>query len=172
MRYDYQIYSILETVAALDQQVVIHLLSTLTQSLKDSERKWGLGRNIAQRYIWIILHLWAMITKSRFIYWRWFIFPFLKVLGMFFDLLNVSILQLTYPFTCRSFQSDHLRYFSSAAIVQNIFSAPHWEGDLRASHVLFLYKIHAGKSTLWGMLGLLNQLYHVYLMSKKSDPIK
>lgn len=49
MRYDYQIYGILETVAALDQQVVINLLSTLTQSLKDSERKWGLGRNIAQR---------------------------------------------------------------------------------------------------------------------------
>ncbi|XP_029800471.1 protein MMS22-like isoform X2 [Suricata suricatta] len=49
MRYDYQIYSILETVATLDQQAVIHLLSTLTQSLKDSERKWGLGRNIAQR---------------------------------------------------------------------------------------------------------------------------
>uniref|UniRef100_A0A8C0Q4E3 Protein MMS22-like n=1 Tax=Canis lupus familiaris TaxID=9615 RepID=A0A8C0Q4E3_CANLF len=59
MRYDYQIYSILETVAALDQQVVIHLLSTLTQSLKDSERKWGLGRNIAQReaYSKLLSHL-------------------------------------------------------------------------------------------------------------------
>lgn len=54
MRYDYQIYGILETVASLDQQVVINLLSTLTQSLKDSERKWGFGRNIAQRYVWII----------------------------------------------------------------------------------------------------------------------
>ncbi|XP_004422198.1 PREDICTED: protein MMS22-like [Ceratotherium simum simum] len=59
MRYDYQIYSILETVAALDQQVVIHLISTLTQSLKDSERKWGLGRNIAQReaYSKLLSHL-------------------------------------------------------------------------------------------------------------------
>lgn len=49
MRYDYQLYSILEAVAALDQQVVIHLVPALTQSLKDSERKWGLGRNSAQR---------------------------------------------------------------------------------------------------------------------------
>ena len=49
MRYDYQIYSILEAVAALDQQVVIHLVPTLTQSLKNSERKWGLGRNSAQK---------------------------------------------------------------------------------------------------------------------------
>nr|XP_058938983.1 protein MMS22-like isoform X3 [Kogia breviceps] len=59
MRYDYQIYSILETVAALDQQVVIHLISTLTQSLKSSERKWGLGRNIAQReaYSKLLSHL-------------------------------------------------------------------------------------------------------------------
>uniref|UniRef100_A0A673U4X8 Protein MMS22-like n=1 Tax=Suricata suricatta TaxID=37032 RepID=A0A673U4X8_SURSU len=59
MRYDYQIYSILETVATLDQQAVIHLLSTLTQSLKDSERKWGLGRNIAQReaYSKLLSHL-------------------------------------------------------------------------------------------------------------------
>ncbi|VFV20672.1 uncharacterized protein LYPA_23C009592 [Lynx pardinus] len=58
-RYDNQIYGILETVAALDQQVVVHLLSTLTQSLKDSERKWGLGRNIAQReaYSKLLSHL-------------------------------------------------------------------------------------------------------------------
>ncbi|XP_004710990.1 protein MMS22-like [Echinops telfairi] len=49
MRYSYQVYNILETVAALDQQVVIRLVSTLTQSLKDSELKCGLGRNIAQR---------------------------------------------------------------------------------------------------------------------------
>ena len=51
MRYDYQLYSILEAVAALDQQVVIHLVPALTQSLKNSERKWGLGRNSAQRYV-------------------------------------------------------------------------------------------------------------------------
>ncbi|KAB1275811.1 Protein MMS22-like [Camelus dromedarius] len=59
MRYDYQIYSILEIVVALDQQVVIHLISTLTQSLKNSERKWGLGRNIAQReaYSKLLSHL-------------------------------------------------------------------------------------------------------------------
>ncbi|XP_069344397.1 protein MMS22-like [Eulemur rufifrons] len=62
MRYDYQVYSILETVATLDQQVVIHLISTLTQSLKDSERKWGLGRNIAQReaYSKLLSHLGPM----------------------------------------------------------------------------------------------------------------
>uniref|UniRef100_A0A2K5ZM11 Protein MMS22-like n=1 Tax=Mandrillus leucophaeus TaxID=9568 RepID=A0A2K5ZM11_MANLE len=59
MRYYYQVYSILETVATLDQQVVIHLISTLTQSLKDSEQKWGLGRNIAQReaYSKLLSHL-------------------------------------------------------------------------------------------------------------------
>ncbi|PNJ60277.1 MMS22L isoform 2 [Pongo abelii] len=59
MRYYYQVYSILETVATLDQQVVIRLISTLTQSLKDSEQKWGLGRNIAQReaYSKLLSHL-------------------------------------------------------------------------------------------------------------------
>ncbi|KAM5285928.1 protein MMS22-like isoform 1-T2 [Hipposideros larvatus] len=59
MRYDYQIYSILETVATLDQQLVTHLITTLTQSLKDSERKWGLGRNIKQRkaYSQLLSHL-------------------------------------------------------------------------------------------------------------------
>ncbi|XP_037698427.1 protein MMS22-like isoform X2 [Choloepus didactylus] len=59
MTYDYQVYSILETVAILDQQVVIHLISTLTQSLKDSELKWGLGRNIAKReaYSKLLSHL-------------------------------------------------------------------------------------------------------------------
>ncbi|XP_014698719.1 protein MMS22-like [Equus asinus] len=58
-RYSYQIYNILETVAALDRQLVVHLISTLTQSLKDSERKWGLGRNIAQReaYSKLLSHL-------------------------------------------------------------------------------------------------------------------
>uniref|UniRef100_U3F0B9 Protein MMS22-like n=1 Tax=Callithrix jacchus TaxID=9483 RepID=U3F0B9_CALJA len=58
-RYCYQVYSILETVATLDKQVVIHLISTLTQSLKDSEQKWGLGRNIAQReaYSKLLSHL-------------------------------------------------------------------------------------------------------------------
>ncbi|KAM5256891.1 protein MMS22-like [Ctenodactylus gundi] len=49
MKYNYQVYSILETVAMLNQQIVINLISTLTQSLKNSEMKWGLGRNIEQR---------------------------------------------------------------------------------------------------------------------------
>ncbi|CAK6446753.1 unnamed protein product [Pipistrellus nathusii] len=59
MRHDNQIYSILEIVAALDQQVVIHLIPTLTQSLKDSEQKWGLGRNMTQRkaYSKLLCHL-------------------------------------------------------------------------------------------------------------------
>ncbi|XP_051016856.1 protein MMS22-like [Acomys russatus] len=49
MQYSYHIYSILETAATLNHHVVIQLIPTLTQSLKDSELKWGLGRNIAQR---------------------------------------------------------------------------------------------------------------------------
>ncbi|XP_042637070.1 protein MMS22-like [Orycteropus afer afer] len=59
MRYSYQVYSILGTVATLDQQVVICLISTLTQSLKDSELKCGLGKNIAQReaYSKLLSHL-------------------------------------------------------------------------------------------------------------------
>ncbi|XP_008060260.1 protein MMS22-like [Carlito syrichta] len=59
MKYDCQVYSILETVITVDQYVVICLISTLTQSLKDSERKWGLGRNTAQReaYSKLLSHL-------------------------------------------------------------------------------------------------------------------
>ncbi|KAM4866070.1 protein MMS22-like isoform 2-T2 [Thomomys bottae] len=49
MTYSYQVYGILETAAAVNQKVVIHLIPALTQSLKDSELKWGLGRNSAQR---------------------------------------------------------------------------------------------------------------------------
>ncbi|XP_006881261.1 PREDICTED: protein MMS22-like [Elephantulus edwardii] len=62
MTYSYQVYSILETVATLDQQVVILLISTLTQCLKDSELKCGLGRNIAQRqaYSKLLSHLGQM----------------------------------------------------------------------------------------------------------------
>ncbi|XP_031222349.1 protein MMS22-like isoform X2 [Mastomys coucha] len=52
MQYSYQVYSILETVATLSQHVVIQLIPTLTQSLKDSELRWGLGRNIAQREVY------------------------------------------------------------------------------------------------------------------------
>ncbi|TFK14379.1 clathrin heavy chain 1-like [Platysternon megacephalum] len=47
--YDHQVYSILEVVAVLDQPLVISLIPTITQSLKDSEHKQGLGRNTAQR---------------------------------------------------------------------------------------------------------------------------
>ncbi|XP_010635668.1 protein MMS22-like isoform X2 [Fukomys damarensis] len=59
IRYSYQVYSILETVTVLNQQVVIHLITTLTQSLKDSELKWGLGKNIEQRetYRKLLSHL-------------------------------------------------------------------------------------------------------------------
>ncbi|KAK7812764.1 hypothetical protein U0070_013826 [Myodes glareolus] len=51
VQYSYQVYSILEVVAALSGHIVVHLVPTLTQSLKDSELKWGYGRNIAQRKV-------------------------------------------------------------------------------------------------------------------------
>ncbi|XP_041523533.1 protein MMS22-like isoform X2 [Microtus oregoni] len=59
VQYSYQVYSILEMVAALSAHIVIHLVPTLTQSLKDSELKWGCGRNIAQReaYSKLLSHL-------------------------------------------------------------------------------------------------------------------
>uniref|UniRef100_A0A8D2B947 Protein MMS22-like n=1 Tax=Sciurus vulgaris TaxID=55149 RepID=A0A8D2B947_SCIVU len=62
IRYSHQVYSILETVATLKQHVVISLISTLTQSLKDSELKWGLGKNIEQReaYRKLLSHLGQM----------------------------------------------------------------------------------------------------------------
>ncbi|XP_027550523.1 protein MMS22-like isoform X1 [Neopelma chrysocephalum] len=47
--YDHRVFSILETVAVLDQMLVTSLIPTITQSLKDSEYKQGLGRNTAQR---------------------------------------------------------------------------------------------------------------------------
>uniref|UniRef100_A0A6I8NWR1 Protein MMS22-like n=1 Tax=Ornithorhynchus anatinus TaxID=9258 RepID=A0A6I8NWR1_ORNAN len=49
MIYEQQVYGILEAVAVLDQQLVVSLISTITQTLKDSEHKQGLGKNIAQR---------------------------------------------------------------------------------------------------------------------------
>ncbi|XP_069462513.1 protein MMS22-like [Ambystoma mexicanum] len=57
--YDHQLYSILEMVAVLDQTLVISLIPTITQSLKDSEHKRGLGRNAAQResYRRLLSHL-------------------------------------------------------------------------------------------------------------------
>ncbi|KAJ7409530.1 protein MMS22-like protein [Willisornis vidua] len=47
--YDHRVFSILETVAVLDQMLVTSLIPTITQSLKDSEYKQGLGRNAVQR---------------------------------------------------------------------------------------------------------------------------
>ncbi|XP_068867204.1 protein MMS22-like isoform X2 [Aphelocoma coerulescens] len=47
--YDHRVFSILETVAVLDRALVTSLIPTITQSLKDSEHKQGLGRNAAQR---------------------------------------------------------------------------------------------------------------------------
>ncbi|KAM9196159.1 protein MMS22-like [Mergus octosetaceus] len=47
--YDHRVYSILEAVAVLDQTLVTSLIPTMTQALKDSEHKQGLGRNAAQR---------------------------------------------------------------------------------------------------------------------------
>ncbi|NXK97464.1 MMS22 protein, partial [Formicarius rufipectus] len=47
--YDHRVFSILETVAVLDQMLVTRLIPTITQSLKDSEHKQGLGRNASQR---------------------------------------------------------------------------------------------------------------------------
>ncbi|NXR59915.1 MMS22 protein, partial [Rhadina sibilatrix] len=57
--YDHRVFSILETVAVLDQTLVTSLIPTITQSLKDSERKQGLGRNAAQReaYKRLLSHL-------------------------------------------------------------------------------------------------------------------
>ncbi|XP_064412327.1 protein MMS22-like [Latimeria chalumnae] len=49
MIYDHQVYHVLEKVAVLDQALVIGLIPTVTQALKDSEYKQGLGRNSGQR---------------------------------------------------------------------------------------------------------------------------
>ncbi|NXA35546.1 MMS22 protein, partial [Eudromia elegans] len=57
--YDHRVFSILETVAVLDQALVTSLIPTITQALKDSEHKQGLGRNTAQReaYKRLLSHL-------------------------------------------------------------------------------------------------------------------
>ncbi|NXL86349.1 MMS22 protein, partial [Alectura lathami] len=47
--YIHRVFGVLEAVAVLDQMLVTGLIPTLTQSLKDSEHKQGLGRNAAQR---------------------------------------------------------------------------------------------------------------------------
>uniref|UniRef100_A0A8C6Z9F4 Protein MMS22-like n=1 Tax=Nothoprocta perdicaria TaxID=30464 RepID=A0A8C6Z9F4_NOTPE len=57
--YDQRVFSILETVAVLDQALVACLIPTITECLKDSEHKQGLGRNSAQReaYKRLLSHL-------------------------------------------------------------------------------------------------------------------
>ncbi|XP_069091634.1 protein MMS22-like [Pleurodeles waltl] len=57
--YDHQVYSILEVLSVLDQRLVISLIPTMTQCLKDSEHKRGLGKNTAQResYRRLLSHL-------------------------------------------------------------------------------------------------------------------
>uniref|UniRef100_A0A8D0DE06 Protein MMS22-like n=1 Tax=Sander lucioperca TaxID=283035 RepID=A0A8D0DE06_SANLU len=47
--YDRQVYSVLETVAVLDPSVVQALIPNLSVSLRNTEHKRGLGRNIALR---------------------------------------------------------------------------------------------------------------------------
>ncbi|XP_032999353.1 protein MMS22-like [Lacerta agilis] len=47
--YDNQVYSILEAVAVLDQSLVISLIPAMTEALRNSEYKQGLGRNAVQR---------------------------------------------------------------------------------------------------------------------------
>ncbi|XP_042326263.1 protein MMS22-like [Sceloporus undulatus] len=47
--YGNQVYSILEAVAVLDQPLVISLIPAMTEALRNSEYKQGLGRNTVQR---------------------------------------------------------------------------------------------------------------------------
>lgn len=47
--YDRQLYSVLETVAVLDPSVVQALVPNLSLSLRNTEHKRGLGKNIALR---------------------------------------------------------------------------------------------------------------------------
>ncbi|XP_068087310.1 protein MMS22-like isoform X2 [Hyperolius riggenbachi] len=57
--YDHQIFNILETVSLLDQSLMVSLLPTITESLRQSEHKRGLGRNAASReaYRRLLSHL-------------------------------------------------------------------------------------------------------------------
>ncbi|XP_041044792.1 protein MMS22-like isoform X2 [Carcharodon carcharias] len=47
--YDHQVYNIMEMIAVLNCSLVIGLIPTLSQVLKDTEHKRGLGRNNSQR---------------------------------------------------------------------------------------------------------------------------
>uniref|UniRef100_A0A8C3N6Y6 Protein MMS22-like n=1 Tax=Geospiza parvula TaxID=87175 RepID=A0A8C3N6Y6_GEOPR len=64
--YDHRVFSILETVAVLDQTLVTSLIPTITQSLKDSEHKQGLGRNAAQRFDFHLILLLTMTSRGLF----------------------------------------------------------------------------------------------------------
>ncbi|XP_056422127.1 protein MMS22-like isoform X2 [Hyla sarda] len=57
--YDHQVFSVLETLAVLDQSLVGSLIPTISQSLKESEHKRGLGRNASSReaYRRLLSHL-------------------------------------------------------------------------------------------------------------------
>ncbi|XP_063773088.1 protein MMS22-like isoform X2 [Pseudophryne corroboree] len=57
--YDHQIFAILETLAIIDQSLVVNLIPTISHSLKESEHKRGLGRNAASReaYRRLLSHL-------------------------------------------------------------------------------------------------------------------
>ncbi|KAM4694938.1 protein MMS22-like isoform 2-T2 [Discoglossus pictus] len=57
--YDHQIFGILETLSLLDQSLVISLIPTITQSLRELEHKRGLGRNASLReaYRKLLSHL-------------------------------------------------------------------------------------------------------------------
>ncbi|XP_077343336.1 protein MMS22-like isoform X1 [Lithobates pipiens] len=57
--YDHQIFGILETMSILDQSLVVDLIPTISESLKSSEHKRGLGRNAASReaYKRLLSHL-------------------------------------------------------------------------------------------------------------------
>lgn len=48
--YDRQVYGVLETVAVLDPSVVQALIPNLSLSLRNTEHKRGLGKNIALRW--------------------------------------------------------------------------------------------------------------------------
>ncbi|XP_072355683.1 protein MMS22-like isoform X2 [Scyliorhinus torazame] len=47
--YDHQVYNLMELIAGLNRDLVIGLIPTLSQMLKDTEHKRGLGRNNSQR---------------------------------------------------------------------------------------------------------------------------
>lgn len=67
--YDRQVYSVLETVAVLDSSVVQALIPNLSLSLRTTEHKRGLGKNIALRWA---THESHPIRHSVVITWNYF----------------------------------------------------------------------------------------------------